>query len=137
MPISIPQVLIENLVFPEGPRWHGGKLWFSDMHAHEVVTVDLQGNRESIVEVPNQPSVLGWLPDGRVLVVSMTDRKLLRMDPGGLTEAADLSHLATFHYNDMVVDALLCIKHEDVRVQGQVGDLIYPHPRQQTVEQVQ
>jgi sugar lactone lactonase YvrE len=97
-------VLIDGLAFPEGPRWHDGKLWFSDMHSHRVMTVDLEGNTETIVEVPGQPSGLGWLPDGRLLVVSMTDRRLLRLDPGGLTEVADLSGLATHHCNDMVVD---------------------------------
>lgn len=100
-----PRVLLDGLVFPEGPRWHEGRLWFSDMHAYEVVAVDLEGRRETIVEVPNQPSGLGWLPDGRLLVVSMTDRKLLRLDPGGLAVHADLSDLAPFHCNDMVVDA--------------------------------
>ena len=99
-----PRLLLDNLIFPEGPRWHDGRLWFSDMHAHEVVAVDLEGNRETIVEVPNQPSGLGWLPNGRMLVVSMTDRKLLRLDPDGLVEAADLRELASFHCNDMVVD---------------------------------
>ena len=98
-------VLLEGLVFPEGPRWRDGKLWFSDMHAHRVMTVDLSGNTETIVEVPGAPSGLGWLPDGRLLIVSMTDRRLLRLDPGGLTQVADLSKLATYHCNDMVVDA--------------------------------
>src|SRR5262249_55560110 len=54
--------------------------------------------------VPGQPSGLGWLPDGRLLVVSMTDRRLLRLDPSGLSVVADLSDVATFHCNDMVVD---------------------------------
>ena len=104
MPASA-RVLLDGLVFPEGPRWHAGRLWFSDMHAHRVMTVDLAGRAETVVEVPGQPSGLGWLPDGRLLVVSMTDRRLLRLDPGGLTVAADLSTLASFHCNDMVVDA--------------------------------
>ena len=99
------QVLLEGLHFPEGPRWHEGRLWFSDFYAHEVVAVDLEGKRETIVRVPEQPSGLGWLPDGRLLVVSMLDRKLMRLDPGGLVEAADLSELATGPCNDMVVDA--------------------------------
>lgn len=99
------RVLLDGLVFPEGPRWHEGRLWFSDMHAHEVVAVDLDGNRETICEVPQQPSGLGWLPDGRLLIVSMVDRKLLRLDPDGLYEVADLSALAPYHCNDMVVDA--------------------------------
>ncbi len=99
------RVVLNNLVFPEGPRWHEGRLWFSDMHAHEVVAVDLEGARETIAAVPNQPSGLGWLPDGRLLIVSMTDRKLLRLDPDGLYEAADLSEYAPYHCNDMVVDA--------------------------------
>ena len=99
------RILLDNLVFPEGPRWHEGRLWFSDMHAHEVVAVDLEGARETIAEVPNQPSGLGWLPDGRLLIVSMTDRKLLRLDPDGLYEVADVSAHASWHCNDMVVDA--------------------------------
>jgi len=103
MPTST-RVLLDGLLFPEGPRWHAGKLWFSDMHAHRVMTVDLAGRAEVVVEVPNQPSGLGWLPDGRLLVVSMIDRRLLRLDPGGLAVAADLSALASFHCNDMVVD---------------------------------
>src|SRR6202161_4007949 len=76
------KVLIDGLAFPEGPRWHDGKFYFSDMHAHEVVAVDMAGKREVICEVPNRPSGLGWLPDGRMLVVSMTDRKLMRLEPG-------------------------------------------------------
>ena len=101
------RLLIDGLVFPEGPRWveDDGRLWFSDMHAHEVVAVSPEGGRETIVEVPNQPSGLGFLPDGRLLVVSMTDRRLLRLDPDGLFEVADLSLHAPWHCNDMVVDA--------------------------------
>ena len=96
--------LLEGLTFPEGPRWHDGRLWFSDFYAHEVVAVDLDGRRETMAEVPGQPSGLGWTPDGRLLGVSMTDRRLLRQDPGGLMEVADLSGLAGYHCNDMVVD---------------------------------
>jgi sugar lactone lactonase YvrE len=99
------KVLLDKLAFPEGPRWHGGKLYFSDMHAHKVMTVDLNGKTETICEVPNRPSGLGWLPDGRMLVVSMTDRKLMRLDRDGLKVHADLGKLASFDCNDMVVDA--------------------------------
>ncbi len=98
------KILLTGLCFPEGPRWHEGKLWFSDMHGHRVMTLGLDGAAQTIVEVPAAPSGLGWLPDGRLLVVSMEDRRLLRLDPGGLTEVADLHRFATFHCNDMVVD---------------------------------
>jgi len=98
------KVLLEGLAFGESPRWHDGKLWFSDMHTHQVMTVDLEGKAEKIVEVPGQPSGLGWLPDGRLLVVSMTDKRLLRLDPDGLTEVANLSMIASGVCNDMVVD---------------------------------
>jgi sugar lactone lactonase YvrE len=97
-------VLVDQLVFPEGPRWHGGKLWFSDMHAGWVMSVDPAGVLERVVEVPNNPSGLGWLPDGRLLVVSMRDRRLLRLDADGLHEAADMSALESGACNDMVVD---------------------------------
>lgn len=99
-----PKLLLDGLVFAEGPRWHDGRLWFSDMHAREVVAVDESGRRETVAHVPGSPSGLGWLPDGRMLVVSMEDRRLLRMQDGRLVEHADLSKLAPFHCNDMVVD---------------------------------
>ncbi len=98
------EVLLDHLMFPEGPRWHEGKLYFSDMHAHKVMTVDMNGAASVVCEVPNWPSGLGWLPDGRMLVVSMTDRKLMRLEADGLKLHADLSKLASFHCNDMVVD---------------------------------
>ena len=97
-------VLLDGLKFSEGPRWHDGRLWFSDMWANRVMTVDPAGRSEVIVEVPGRPSGLGWLPDGRLLVVSMADRRLMRLDPEGLREHADLSPVATSFANDMVVD---------------------------------
>jgi sugar lactone lactonase YvrE len=74
------------------------------MQGLKVMTVDLNGRTETIAEVPNWPSGLGWLADGRLLIVSMTDRNLLRLDPDGLKVHADLFGLASFHCNDMVVD---------------------------------
>jgi len=98
------KVLLDGLMFTEGPRWHDGKLFFSDMHAHKVMSVDLEGEAQTVVEVPTWPSGLGWLPDGHMLIVSMTDRKVLRLDPDGLKTHADLDTLASFYCNDMVVD---------------------------------
>ena len=95
-----------DFAFLEGPRWHAGRLWLSDMHAQRVYAVDESGALEAIARVPACPSGLGWLPDGRLLVVSMEDRKLLRRERDGtLVVHADLGGVATFHCNDMVVDA--------------------------------
>lgn len=105
------RTVIEGLAFPEGPRWHDGRLFFSDQHAHQVLALDPAGGVEEIVRVEGQPSGLGWTPDGRLLIVSMLDRRLLRLDPGlsetaaHLHEVADLSARASFHCNDMVVSA--------------------------------
>lgn len=96
---------LDRLAFPEAPRWHDGALWFSDFHTQRVQRVDMKGRCETVASVPGQPSGLGWLPDGRMLVVSMTDRRLLRLEGNVLVEVADLSKLAPFHCNDMVVDA--------------------------------
>ncbi|MFN8583722.1 MAG: SMP-30/gluconolactonase/LRE family protein [Dehalococcoidia bacterium] len=99
-------LLIDGIDFGEGPRWHDGRLWYSDFFQHAVYAVTPAGARERIVEVPQQPSGLGWLPDGRLLVVSMLDRRLLRLEEGGhLVEHADLSPIATGPCNDMVVSA--------------------------------
>ncbi|MCU1359987.1 MAG: gluconolactonase [Ilumatobacteraceae bacterium] len=99
------ETLASGLCFGEGPRWHNGRLWFSDMHDFAVKTVDLDGRVERMVEVPGQPSGLGWLPDGTLLVVSMTDRRVLRLEHDRLVVHAELADIATFHCNDMVVDA--------------------------------
>jgi sugar lactone lactonase YvrE len=95
-----------GFAFLEGPRWHGGRLWFSDMHARRVYAASDDGAVEAIARVPECPSGLGWLPDGRLLVVSMEDRRLLRREAdGAFVTHADLSAIATYHCNDMVVDA--------------------------------
>lgn len=98
------ETLVDGLTFTEGPRWHDGRLWFSDFYTHRVLAVDEGGEMETMVEVPEQPSGLGWTPGGDLLVVSMLDRRLLRFDGRGLSEVADLSGLATGPCNDMVVD---------------------------------
>ena len=105
-PPSPFSVFISGFSFLESPRWHAGRLWLSDFYTHQVLAVDAQGTIEKIADIPQQPSGLGWLPDGRLLIVSMKDRQLLRREPNGqLVVHSDLSALATGHLNDMVVDA--------------------------------
>lgn len=99
-------VLVSGHSFLESPRWHDDHLWLSDFYTHQVLRVDLRGRVEKIAEVPGQPSGMGWLPDGRLLVVSMRDRKVLRQEADGrLVTHADLGSIAGGHANDMVVDA--------------------------------
>ncbi|MBX3659352.1 MAG: SMP-30/gluconolactonase/LRE family protein [Ramlibacter sp.] len=95
---------ISGLAFPESPRWRDGALWFSDFYARRVCRATLDGQVQTVAEVPGQPSGLGWDAAGRLLVVSMLDRRLLRLDADGLREVADLSALAPAPCNDMVVD---------------------------------
>ncbi|WP_432837629.1 SMP-30/gluconolactonase/LRE family protein [Dactylosporangium sp. CA-092794] len=97
----------EGYHFLEAPRWRDGRLWFSDFYGYRVRSMLEDGAdvREE-AHVPEQPSGLGWLPDGRLLIVSMRDRKILRREPDGtLAVHADLGKHATGHVNDMVVDA--------------------------------
>ena len=98
------ETLMKGLTFGEGPRWHENKFYFSDFYSHKVYSLDLSGKHEVIVEIPNQPSGLGWTPDGTMLIVSMKDRKLMSFKDGQLKERADLSEFSGFHCNDMVVD---------------------------------
>lgn len=96
--------LVDGLHFGEGPRWHDGRLWFSDFYDHAVKSTDLAGTVRIEHQLDDQPSGLGWLPDGRLLVVSMKALQVLREDNGVLVMHADLSHYAKHLCNDMVVD---------------------------------
>ena len=98
--------LLEGGAFFESPRWHDGRWWVSDFYRHAVYAVGDDGREERVLEVEHQPSGLGWLPDGSLLVASMKDRRVLRRDPDGvLTVHADLSGFTDSSLNDMVVDA--------------------------------
>jgi sugar lactone lactonase YvrE len=102
------RTVLDGMSYLEGPRWHAGRLYVSDFYTGDVVAVDLDGGAdpETVVNVPAQPSGLGWMPDGSMLVVSMRDRRVLRVRDGGAPEVhADLSELAPWHLNDMVVDS--------------------------------
>jgi sugar lactone lactonase YvrE len=92
--------------FFEGARWHDGRLWVSDFFGHQVVSTDTRDEVTLEAVVDSQPSGLGWLPGGELLVVSMLDKKLLRREPAGtLVEVADISAEARgSQANDMVVD---------------------------------
>jgi sugar lactone lactonase YvrE len=111
MPDRDVRTVLDGMSYLECPRWHDGRLYVSDFYTQQVLAVDLDGGggaagADVIARVPGQPSGLGWMPDGSMLVVSMRDRRILRVpDGGGEPEAhADLSHLAPWHLNDMVVD---------------------------------
>jgi sugar lactone lactonase YvrE len=98
--------LVSDLAFGEAPRWREDGLYFVDMHADRIVAYRPSGALDLIATFDGPVSGLGWLPDGRLLVVSMHDRKLLRREPdGAFVEHADLSDIATWHANDMVVAA--------------------------------
>ena len=95
--------LTGGLYFGEGPRWHENKLWFSDFYSHKVMTLDENNSLEAVCEVPSQPSGLGWLPNGDLLIVSMLDRKILKFSEGSISVHADLSEYVAHKCNDMVV----------------------------------
>jgi sugar lactone lactonase YvrE len=96
--------IFSGLAFVEGPRWYDGALWFSDMHAHRVLRTALDGVPEVVATLEDdRPSGLGWLPDGRLLVVAMASRQLRRVEPdGSVVVHADLSKIARGDCNDMI-----------------------------------
>ena len=97
--------LLTGLAFGESPRWHNGRLWLSDFGAQEVGAVDLSGKQEVIARIAGAPMGLGFLPDGRLLIVSMRDGLLLRWEQDGrLVTHADLRNLSDSPWSDMVVD---------------------------------
>ena len=101
------RTVLDDLVFGEGPRWHDDALWFSDMHDHRVVRTTIDGDSTTVVEIADdEPSGLGWLPDGRLLVVAMETQRLLRVEADGTVVVhADLSAAARGSLNDMIVAA--------------------------------
>lgn len=101
-PAASVRRLVDGLVFPEGPRWHDGRLWFSDIHGHRVMATSPDGSAETVA-ILDQPSGLGFLPDGTLLAVSMRRRAVLRVDPHGLRLHGDLRDLPGDFANDMVV----------------------------------
>jgi len=98
-----PTVLLEGLVFPEGPRWHDGRLWVADIHGHQIVTVDLDGRSEVVARI-DKPNGMGFLPDGTLLAISMHARAVMKVVDGAAVVYADLREHGGQFLNDMVVD---------------------------------
>jgi sugar lactone lactonase YvrE len=101
--LTEPRVLVDNLAFPESPRWHRSRLWFCDWGAREIIGVDLQGQGKVVVRVESFPFCIDWLPDGHLLVVSGTTLWQSAPD-GSLSTYADLERLDDHSWNDIVVD---------------------------------
>jgi sugar lactone lactonase YvrE len=103
----VSKVLLAGFGVPESLRWRDGTLWFCDLvRGGSVYRIAPTGEAERIVEVPGRPAGLGWLPDGRMLVVSLDHRCVYRLEADGtLVRHAELGEIAGGDANDMVVDA--------------------------------
>ena len=99
------RTLVEGGAYFEGPRWHEGRWWVSDFYRYGVFAITPDGDAEQVLEVEGQPSGLGWMPDGSLLVVSMREHRLLRRAPDGeVSVHADLTEHCGGHLNDLLVD---------------------------------
>ena len=120
-----PQLLLSGLTFGESPRWHAGQLWVSDWGTRELITISREGKREVMVTLPSssfQPICMDWLPDGRLLIVSSAEGRLLcRQSDGSLTTYAELSQLSDKAWNEIVVDG-----RGNTYVNGEVLALVTP-----------
>jgi sugar lactone lactonase YvrE len=103
LPVLEPRVLLDGLAMPESPRWHNGRLWFSNWGAGEIMAVDLDGNGEVVDRGPEGLGwAVNWLPDGRTLI---TGNELIRVEPdGSRVRHADLSHISPYGWSEMTVD---------------------------------
>ncbi|WP_439813946.1 SMP-30/gluconolactonase/LRE family protein [Zavarzinia sp. CC-PAN008] len=146
--ITKTDVLAGDFIFLEGPRWHGKRLWLSDMWGRAVWAVAEDGTREKMADVPGKPSGIGFGADGSALIVSMDDRTLMRLVDGRLTRVADLSSFVRAPINDLVMDISgrayignfgfdylkeepvgtdLLLVHPDGKVEVVAGDLLFPN----------
>jgi sugar lactone lactonase YvrE len=142
-------VVMEGIVFGESPRWHDGRIWFSDWGAHQVIALDPDGSHEVVVSVASFPMCIDFLPDGRLVVVDSAQQRLLRREPdGSMITHADLAPVSTKPWNDVVVDTngntyvnnigfdfpggepapgLIALVTPDGRTRGVADDLAFPN----------
>src|SRR5579862_4582973 len=97
--------VLDGLHLPECPRWHDGELWLTDIWGHRVLRVGPDGAARVAHEFPEDedPAGLGWLPDGRMLVVGMSGRVVYVVDDGVAAVHADLRPMTPYPLNDMIV----------------------------------
>ncbi|MCU1397720.1 MAG: gluconolactonase, partial [Acidimicrobiales bacterium] len=101
-----PEIVATGLTFGEGPHWHQSRLWYSDFFTFTINSLGPTGDTRVEVQLDDRPCGVGWLPDGDLVVVSMTKRKVLRVDGARQVHVhADLSGIAPGPCNDMVVDS--------------------------------
>jgi sugar lactone lactonase YvrE len=97
------RVLMDGIGLGESPRWHEGRLWFSDWVAHEVIALNPSGGHDVMAEVDAFPFSIDWLPEGPLLITA--GQELLRMEPdGSLATHVDLRELSEHGWNEIVVD---------------------------------
>jgi sugar lactone lactonase YvrE len=100
--MSEMRTLLAGRGLVESPRWHDDRLYFSDWSAGEVVAVGLDGVAEVVARVASLPLCTAWLPNGRMVIVSSADGRLLRREPDGtLAVHAELGRPG---WNDVVAD---------------------------------
>jgi sugar lactone lactonase YvrE len=105
--IAVPKVLLKDRIFVESARWHEGRFWFADWGTREIIAVDRDGRWETMVRLQFKafPICFDWLPNGQLLVLSSSERPLLRQEPDGrLVDHADLGHLGIGGWNEIAVD---------------------------------
>jgi len=100
------KTLLTGLAMGESPRWHEGRLWFSDWGAQEIVAADFGGNSEVVVRTQfGLPFCIDWLPDGRLLIVSGRENRIVRREAdGSLVTHVDLHNVSDQGWNEIVVD---------------------------------
>lgn len=98
------QEFVSGIGFAEGLRWHRNALWASDIVQRRVMRVDADGRVETVLSTPGEPSGLGWLPDGSLLVVQMDEHELWRWDGARFSRYCATAPVSRAKLNDLAVD---------------------------------
>ena len=90
--------------FAEGPRWHDGAVYLSNIHDDAIERVEVDGTVTRVADLPGSPISMGFASDGSILVSALRGGRIWQIVDGEVSDFRDVSSLADDDFGDIVVD---------------------------------